>query len=138
MEILSNKDALIPIFREKELEIKSFVMGFHVYRSIWKPFENEVLLTQMEPTYTEDKFTVAVIDVNDSVIGHLMKGKSGRFAKTIYYFLRASEHHKCKVRVTGSAINQGDNKGMKVPCTLMFTGQSEFIDMLSHELNKHM
>ena len=35
-------------------------------------------------------------------------------------------------------INQGDDKGMKIPCTLMFTGQSEFVDILSQELKKHM
>ena len=137
MESLSN-DALIPTVREKELKIKSFVMGFHEYRTIWTPHENEVLLTRMEPTNKKDKFAVAVIGDKDSVVGHLMKGKGGRFAKTIFYFLRASEYHGCRVHVTGQAINQGDDKGMKIPCTLMFKGQSEFVDILSQELKKHM
>ena len=86
MESLSN-DALILIVREKELKVKSFVMGFHGYRTIWTPHENEVLLTQMEPTNKEDKFAVGVIGDKDSVVGHLMKGKVGQFAKTIFYFL---------------------------------------------------
>ena len=90
MESMSN-DALIPIIREKELKIKSFVMGFHEYRTIWTPHENEVLITQMEPTNKKDKFAVAVIGEKDSIIGHLIKGKDGRFAKTIFsIFLRAS------------------------------------------------
>ena len=131
MESLSN-DALIPIVGEKELKIKSFLMGFDEYRTIWTPHENEVLLTRMEPTNKKDKFAV------DSFVGHLMKGKGGRFAKTIFYFLRASEYHGCRVHVTGQAINQGDDKGMKIPCTLMFKGQSEFVDILSQELKKHM
>ena len=59
-----------------------------------------------------------------------------RFSKTIFYFLRASEYHCCRVQVEGKAINQGDDKGMKVPCTLLFKGQSEFVDILSHELKK--
>ena len=122
MESLSN-DALIPIDGEKELKIKSFLMGFHEYRTIWTPHENEVLLTRMEPTNKKYKFAV------DSFVGHLMKGKGGRFAKTIFYFLRASEYHECRVHVTGQAINQGDYKGMKIPCTLMFKGQSEFVDI---------
>lgn len=138
MEILSNQDALIPIIREKELEIKSFVMGFHEYRTVWTPCENEVLLTRMEPTNKEDKFAVAVIGPEGRIVGHLMKGKSGRFAKTIFYLLRASEYHECKVRITGKAINEGDKKGMKVPCILMFKGQTQFIDILSNELEKHM
>ena len=137
MESLSN-DAPIPIIREKELQIKSFVMGFHEYRNIWTPHKNEVLLTRMEPTNKKDRFAVAVIGDKDSIIGHLMKGKDGRFAKTIFYFLRASEYHCCRVYVTGKAVNQGDNKGMKVPCTLLFKGQSEFVDVLYQELKKHV
>ena len=86
----------------------------------------------------ENKFAVAAIGDKDSVVGHLMKGKGGRFAKTIFYFLRASEYHGCRVHVTGQAINQGDDKGMKIPCTLMFKGQSKFVDILSQELKKHM
>ena len=50
-----------------------------------------------------------------SVVGYLMKGKTGRFAKTIFYFLRESPYHRCDVHVTSKAINQGDGKGMKVP-----------------------
>ena len=137
MESLSN-DALIPIIQEKELTIKSFVMGFHEYKTIWTPHENKVLLTRMEPTNKKDKFAVAVIGDKDSIVGRLMKGKGRRFVKTIFYFLRASEYHGCRVHVTGQAINQGDDKGMKIPCTLMFKGQSEFVDILSQELKKHM
>ena len=139
MESLSN-DALILIVREKELKIKSFVMGFHEYTTIWSPHENEVLLTRMEPTNKKDKFAVAVIGDKDSVVGHLMKGKSGRFAKKVFcfLFLPASEYHECRVHVTGQAINEGDDKEMKIPCTLMFKRQSEFVDILSQELKKHM
>ena len=85
MESLSN-DAPIPIVWEKELKIKSFVMDFHEYRTIWTPHENEVLLTRMEPTNKKDKFSVVVIGDKDSAIGYLMKGKGRGFAKTIFHF----------------------------------------------------
>ena len=75
-----------------------------------------------------------MIGHKNSVVGHLMKGKSERFAKTIFYFLRASEYHECRVRVTGKAVNKGDDKGMKISCILIFKGQSEFVDILSQEL----
>ena len=85
MESLSN-DALIPIVREKELKIKSFVMGFHEYRTIWTPHENEVLLTRMEPTNKKDKVAVAVIGDKDSIVGHLMEGKSSDSQKQFSIF----------------------------------------------------
>ena len=40
----------------------------------------------MEPTNKMDKFAVAVIK-NKKIIGHLPLGKTGRFTKTIFYFL---------------------------------------------------
>ena len=36
----------------------------------------------------EDKFAVAVIGGNHSIVGHLMEGKNGKFANTILFFLR--------------------------------------------------
>ena len=41
----------------------------------------------MKPENKEDKFAVAVIGGNHSIVGDLMEGKTGRFAKTIFYFL---------------------------------------------------
>ena len=38
-----------------------------------------------EQTNIVDKYAVSV-QPDDEVVGHLMKGKSGRFAKTIFYF----------------------------------------------------
>ena len=137
MESLSN-DTLILITREKELDIKSFIMGFHEYRTIWKPQENEVLHACMEPTNKKDKFDVAVIGHKTFALGHLVKGKSGRFSKTIFYFLRTSEYHGCSVRVIGKAVNKGDDKSMKIQCNLISQGQSEFVDILSQERKKHM
>ena len=46
------------------------------------------------------------------MVGHLQKGKSGRFAKTVFYFLRASENNSCNVTVNSKAINCGDGDEM--------------------------
>ena len=62
-----------------------------------------------------------------------MKGKAGRFAKIIFYFLQASPYHRWDVRATIKAINQEDGKDMKVPCILAFTGRSEFMEILIKE-----
>ena len=36
------------------------------------------------------------------------------------------------------AVNLGDGMGMRVPCLLIFCGQSDYIDILSKELFKNM
>ena len=79
-----------------------------------------------------------MIGHKNSVVGHFMKGKSGRFAKTIFYFLQASKYHGCSVRVTGKAFNQGDGVGMKIACILIFIGKSEVVDVLSQEPKKYL
>ena len=138
MENLSKQtDVLIPITKERELNFKSFVMGFHEYRKIWEPKSNEILEVKMEPTNKMDKFAVAVIK-NKKIIGHLPLGKTGRFSKTIFYFLKC-EYNDCKVKIVdGKAVNLCDGMGMRVPCLLLFRGQSDYIDILSKELSKNM
>ena len=76
MENLSKQiDVLILIIKERELNFKSFVMGFHEYRKIWKPKSNEILEVKMEPTSKMDKFAVEVIK-NKKIIRHLPLGKN--------------------------------------------------------------
>ena len=55
-----------------------------------------------------------------------MRGKLGRFAKTIFYFLHADKKNNCTVVVTGKAVNCGDGEDMQVPCTLHFKGHQKF------------
>ena len=44
----------------------------------------------MEPTNKLDKYAVAVKGKDGDVIGHLPLGKSGVFAKTVFYFLKSN------------------------------------------------
>ena len=67
-------------------------------------------------------------------VGHLPIGKSGRFAKTIHFFLRASQENSCEV--TGKGENKGDAKGMFVPCKLSFCGPKRYVSVLAEELPK--
>ena len=59
-----------------------------------------------------------------------MKGKTGRFSKTIVYFLKASTDHKCYAKITGKAVNHGD-------LMIKFAGESHFIYVLTKDLQKH-
>ena len=99
------------------MDIKSFIRGFHEYKTIWMPHKNEVLKRKKK-----NKFAVAVTGHKYSDIGHLMKQKCERFVKTIFYFLWASEYHQFRVHVTDKAVNQGNDKDMKIPCILIFKG----------------
>ena len=49
-----------------------------------------------EPTNKLDKYEVAVKGKDGNVIGHLPFGKSGKFAKTVFYFLKSDKNHHCK------------------------------------------
>ena len=80
---------------------------------LWTPLEGEELTTIMEPTNIWDKFAVAVKE-KKKLAGRLPKGKTGRFAKTIFYFLKSCDDNCCYVKVTGKAINQGDGMGKAI------------------------
>ena len=108
-------------------EMKSTVMGFHVYRNKWEPVIGEILNTRMEPQNKEKE---------KSVIGHLPKGTSEKYAKTIFYFLRNDSVNVCKVKVTGKAVNLGDNKVMRIPCVLQLTGNSQMVSLLKEIICK--
>ena len=116
-------------------EIESTVMGFHdVHRNNWDPpFIGEVLKTCMEPRNKVNKYAVAVVD---NVIGHLLKGKIGKYAITMFYFLKTDPLNICHVKITGKAVNWGDSKGMRIPCLLQITGNCKMINILQELICK--
>lgn len=71
-------------------EIDSHVKGYHAYQNEWVPVVNEKVMAQTEPENVVDKYAVCVLSGED-VVGHLKKGKNGRFAKTVFYFLRVDK-----------------------------------------------
>lgn len=133
-DILSCEE--IPIVRLKSYEINAFVMGYHVYKNNWTPSVGDELQGFMEPTNKLDKYAVAVKTDDGELIGHLPLGKSGKFAKIVFYFLKTNKDHHCKITVTGKAINAGDGLGMKVPCQLFFLAEEKFINILQEKLSK--
>ena len=79
---------------------------------------------------------MAVVDNESNVIGHLPKWKSGKYAKTIFYFLKTDPWNICRVKITGKAVNLGDNKGMRIPCLLQFTGNCKMMNILQELICK--
>ena len=76
-----------------------------------EPVIGEVLKTSMEPQNEVDKYAVAVVDKENNVIGHVPKEKSGKYAKTTFYFLNTDQgitlKLRCHVKITGKAVNMG-------------------------------
>ena len=126
----------IPVVRLKSYAINAFVMGYHVYKENWIPSIIDELQRLMEPTNKLDKYAVAVREKYGDVIGHLPLGKPGKFAKTVFYFLKSDKNHHCKVHVTGKGTNVVDGLGMKVPCQLFLLAEEKFIITLQEKLSK--
>ena len=67
-------------------------MDHHVYKKRWTPIICEHLDALMEPNISMDKYAVATFQKGKKqVIGHLPLGKSGKFAMTVFYFLKARQ-----------------------------------------------
>ena len=82
------------------LQNETHITGHHVYMEIWTSKQNEYLNVRSEPENPLDKYAVCVLKDTDFV-GHLKKGDTGRFSKTIFYFLRSHSEAKCVAKVTG-------------------------------------
>ena len=83
-----------------------------MYKDLWNPKQGEQLDALMEPDNRMDKFTVFV-KINEKIVGHLKKGTSVKFAKTI--FLRSYAYSGAWAKVFGKRCNLGDGEGMQVP-----------------------
>ena len=73
----------MPLVIIKEFETETVIKGYHAYMNFWTTILGESLLTRPEPENEIDKYTVAVT-TDARVISHLKKGKTGRYAKTVF------------------------------------------------------
>ena len=107
----------------KEFETESVVKWYNAYLNDWTPILGEKLSTCPEPENKIDKYAVAVTK-DARVIGHLRKRKSGWYAKTAFYFLRANLINTASVTVTGKRVNFADGQ---IPCLNLFKGEEKYI-----------
>ena len=132
-EIVTNETIYIqdelPITLITSMDLETFIKGHHIYKNIWTPQLDELLEVSTELDNPMDKFVVTV-KKNQNIEGHLKKGKTGRFAKTLFYFLRSDSYSKCHAKVTWKRCNLGDGDGLQVPCILNISGQAEFMSIL--------
>ena len=90
---------------------------------------NEELETEIEPDNVMDKYAVCV-KKNTSIVRHLPLGKNGKFAKMMFYFLRADQDTECKVVITGKEVNLGDGDGIQFSCKLKISGPRIMVKIL--------
>ena len=89
----------MPLVIIKEFETESVIKGYHAYMNDWTPLLGENLSTRLEPENEIDKYSVAVTK-DARLVVHLNKGKTGRYAKTIFYFLRANLVNSASITIT--------------------------------------
>ena len=75
----------LPIILTVETSHVTQIKEHHVYKDIWAPELGEHLEVQCKPENPVDKYAVCLKSSNGTIVGHLKKGKSGRFTKTIFY-----------------------------------------------------
>ena len=111
----------IPVMLHDEVVMTSFLKGYHAYEDVWKPFVGETLDGKREPNNVVDKYAASV-NKEERIVGHIEKGKTKKFAKTIFYFLGAEKNNRCVVKITGYTVNERDGERMKVPFELYVSG----------------
>ena len=81
LSMIPNNGESLQIIISTEFSVHASVMGFRVYRNIWPLKIAAILETRIEPENKEDKYALPVIDKECCLIGHLPKGKRGKYTK---------------------------------------------------------
>ena len=131
---IASQDEL-PIIPTVEISQETQIKGHHVYKNIWTPELGEHLEVQCEPENPVNKYAVCLKTGNGITGGHLIKGKSGRFPKTIFYYLPSHPEVNFTAEVTGKRFNLGDVEGLQIPCILQFTGERKFVSILKEQFH---
>ena len=103
----------------------------------WKPIIiGENLQACLEPKNIMDNNAAALLK-DTQIMGHLTKGKSGLYAKTIYYFLPANQSLRSLpvVAVKGKRAKYGDGYGLQISSSIKFKGEAKCIKILQQQLN---
>ena len=113
----------MPLVIIKEFETESVIKGYHAYMNDWTRILGENLSARPEPENEIDKYAVAV-SKDAWVIGHLKKGKDNPV-------------YTASITVTGKRVNFADGQGLQIPCTILFKGEEQYIEVLKKRLNFH-
>lgn len=111
------------------VEISSFIRGFHAYKEQWTPHIGEELTLEREPGNHKDKLAVAVVK-SGTTVGHVPYNLAPVFS----HFLSRLDHSG-SVEVTGSKVNGGGGYGLEIPCKYRLSGSPQNIQRLKKLLD---
>ena len=113
-----------------DIEIPSWIWGYHAYKDYWQIKIGEVLNLKHEPRNKQDKNAIAVVK-DGIVVGHIPKGLAStkQGVGLIKHFLMKTGS-EAEVKVVGKAVNRGGGYGMEVPCIYKFQGHKIYVDLL--------
>ena len=124
----------MPLVTIKEFETESVIKGYQAYLNDGAPILGENVSIRPEPKNEIDEYAVAVT-TDTRVTDHLKKGKTGRYAKTDFDFLRTNPMNAARITVTGKSVNFGNGQGLQIPCTILFKREEIYIEVLKKQLN---
>ena len=124
----------MPFVTIEEFEAESVIKEYHAYMNDWTPILGENVSIRPELENEIDEYAVAGT-TDARVIGHLKKGKAGRYAKTDFYFIRANPMNAARITVTWKSVNFGNGQGLQIPCTILFKIEEIYIEVLKKQLN---
>ena len=114
-----------------EFETESVIKGYNVYMNHWTLIIRRKLgnnLARPEPENKVDKYAVAVTK-DAQVIGQLKKGRIGRYAKTVFFFLLANPMNIASITVTWKRVNFRDGQDFQIPWTILFKAKEKYIEI---------
>ena len=97
------------------------------YMDSWNWWKSSCANRTKQPL--NSKYT-ACIRKSGKLVDHLKKEATGRFAKTIFFFLKGDSYLEAKTITSGQSCNPGDGGDLQVPCKLKLVGHKKFIDLL--------
>ena len=107
-----------------------------MYRNNWEPVIGEVLKTCMESQNEVHKYAVAVVDNENNIHWLFTKRKKWKICENTILLFESDPLNICYVKITGNAVNFGDDKGMRSPCLLQFTENCKMMKILQELINK--
>ena len=124
----------MPLVTIKEFETESVIKGYHAYINDWTPTLGENLSIRPEPENKIDEYAVAVT-TDARVIGHLKKGKTGRYAKTDFYFLELIKWTLLGLLSQGKVLTLEMDKDCKFPAQFYSREKKYILKFQKKQLN---
>ena len=110
----------------KTFEYTAAVRGYHYFKTMWQPKENEVLVCKFENGNSYDMFAIKACDQRGNIVGHLSREVS-RIANFI-----TDCSAKVSVMLTGTPYRRSPlvKGGLEIPCEASVSMRGTCLNLL--------